>query len=51
MSKVSPGEVFNFLVKVKDTVSALTLREGSKRFTTKKQQAMIKRQEYRMRKY
>lgn len=35
MSKASSDEVFNFLLKVKDRASGLTLREGSKRLPEK----------------
>ena len=36
MTKASPDEVFDFLMKVKDRASGLTLREGSKRLSNKR---------------
>ncbi len=44
MSKANPDKVFNFLMKIKDKASGLTLREGSKRLP-EKQRAIILREQ------
>ncbi|MGD0282395.1 MAG: DNA alkylation repair protein [Dissulfurispiraceae bacterium] len=44
MSKAEPGAVFDFLMKVKDRGSGLTLREGSKRLPEGKRKLLLKKQ-------
>lgn len=40
MAKANPGEAFDFLIKVKNKASGLTLREGSKRLPEKMKKAI-----------
>ncbi len=43
MSKAEPDEVFDFLMKVKDRASGLTLREGAKRLPENKMMLLLKK--------
>lgn len=43
LSKTDPDTVFEFLLKVKDRASGLTLREGSKRLPEKTRKVILKR--------